>query len=243
LDSGFIGKDNNMAGQASRVKVLRVSRNGAPSCRILLFTFLCLSCAGSWLSECQAAEDVTSQRLVTIYAARGADFNLFEIFPNMIRGESVMEDTHFFALGYFHPLITPEGMQRTFDFLRIPNTRTGIEMVVGKHSGLQHNWEVGATWQLRFAPLRLPLIQIRPSVGIGPSYALGNPTFEDGPKGDPEKRYRFLNYNIYELQWSLEQMPNLSLVTRIHHRSGIWGIIAPPRVGSNFLAIGLRYGF
>ena len=32
----------------------------------------------------------------------------------------------------------------------------------------------------------------------------------------------------------------LSVVTRIHHRSGAYGLFAPRGSGSNFLAVGLR---
>lgn len=181
--------------------------------------------------------------LLTLYLAQGADPNIFMIFPEMLRGESMMDDTYFAALGYFHPLATPGGLQKVFDLLRVPNTRTGIEGLVGKHRGLQHNTEIGVSWQLRFAPLRLPLLRVRPSAGIGLSYAIGNPAYEDGPRFDPEKRYHLLNFNIYELEWSLAKVPAVSLVTRIHHRSGIWGVIAPPVVGSNFLAVGVRYSF
>lgn len=188
-----------------------------------------------------AADDHPSQ--LTLYLAQGADPNIFMIFPEMLRGESMMDDTYFAALGYFHPLATPGGLQKVFDLLRVPNTQTGIEALVGKHHGLQHNTEAGASWQLRFAPLRLPLLRVRPSVGIGLSYAIGNPAYEDGPRFNPEKRYHLLNFNIYELEWSLAKAPAVSLVTRIHHRSGIWGVIAPPVVGSNFLAVGLRYSF
>lgn len=191
---------------------------------------------------CHAAADKHPSQL-TFYLAQGADPNIFMIFPEMIRGESLMDDTYMYALGYFHPLVTPDGLQKVFDFLRVPNTRTGVEGIVGKHNGLQHNWEADAVWQLRFAPLRLPMIRVRPAVGIGLSYAIGNPAYEDGPKDDPDKRYHLQNINIYELEWSLEKAPAVSLVTRIHHRSGIWGVIAPPLVGSNFLAVGLRYSF
>lgn len=191
--------------------------------------------------DCHAADDHPSQ--LTLYLAQGANPSIYMIFPEMLRGEPVMDDTYFAALGYFYPLATPSGLQKVFDLLQVPNTRTGIEGQVGQHHGLQHNVETGATWQLRFAPLRLPLLRVRPAAGIGLSYAIGDPSFEDGSRFDPEKRYHLLNFNIYELEWSLEKAPAVSLVTRIHHRSGIWGVIAPPLVGSNFLAVGLRYSF
>jgi hypothetical protein len=234
-----------MAGQGGGGSVPAVLRRGgvlASPLPALLLSLLVLLVAAIFPPKSHAADDAHPSQL-SFYFARGADPNFFMIFPEMIRGESMMDDTYLYALGYFHPLPTAGGLQKVFDFLRVPNTRTGIEGVVGKHNGLQHNWEAGAVWQLRFAPLPLPLLRVRPAVGIGLSSAIGNPAYEDGPKGDPEKRYRLLNFNIYELEWSLQQAPAVSLVTRIHHRSGIWGVIAPPLVGSNFLAVGLRYNF
>jgi hypothetical protein len=190
----------------------------------------------------RAAADEHSP-LLTLYLAQGADPDILSIFPELLRGASVTEDTYFLALGYFQPLATPGGLQRLFELLRVPNTRTGVEGLAGKHFGLQYNVEVGAAWQLRFAPLRLARLRVRPAVGIGLSYAIGNPAYEDGPRSNPDKRYHLLNFNSYELEWSLEPLPAIALVTRIHHRSGIWGVIAPPIVGSNFLSVGLRYRF
>jgi hypothetical protein len=34
-----------------------------------------------------------------------------------------------------------------------------------------------------------------------------------------------------------------SVPVRIHHRSGVYGLIAPRKVGSNFITIGLRRDF
>lgn len=180
---------------------------------------------------------------LTAYFGQGADANLVDLFPKALQGELEMENTRLYALGYFQLFTTPGLLQKAFDFLLIPNTRTGFETVVGKHQGLQHNWETDVAWQLRFAPLRLGPLDIHPSVGLGFSYALGRPTYEDGPENNPEKRYRLQNFNIYELEWSLPAASRLALVTRIHHRSGMYGIIAPRRVGSNFLTLGLRYSF
>jgi hypothetical protein len=210
--------------------------------RVLILALLTLLSAVIFATASHAADDDHAP-LLTFYYGRGADPDFFNILPELVRGESMMDDTYLYALGYFHPLSTPGGLQKVFDFLRVPNTRTGFEGVVGKHAGLQHNWEAGAVWQLRFAPLRLAMVRVRPALGIGLSYAIGDPAYEDGPEDDPEKRYHLLNFNIYELEWSLEKAPAVSLVTRLHHRSGIWGVIAPPLVGSNFLAVGLRYRF
>lgn len=210
--------------------------------RVSLFAFV------AWLSlvllpSFSLAADAAHPPQLTAYFGQGADANLVDLFPKALKGELEMDDTHLYALGYFHPLSTPILLQRTFNVLRVPNTRTGVEAVIGKHEGLQDNWETDIAWQLRFAPWHLGPVAIRPGVGLGFSYALGRPSYEDGPEENPEKRYRFQNFNIYELEWSVPNHSSLALVTRIHHRSGMYGIIAPSRVGSNFLTLGLRYSF
>ena len=67
-------------------------------------------------------------------------------------------------------------------------------------------------------------------------------TFEDGTKNEPNKKYRLLNYNAYEISL-LDDNEQSSIFLRIHHRSGVYGLIAPEHVGSNFITTGLRYYF
>jgi hypothetical protein len=189
------------------------------------------------------AAEADHARQLTLYAGQGVDSNLIDIFPKAVKGDLDWDDTWLYAIGYFQPLATPNLLQSVFDLLRIPNTRHGVEGVLGRHHGLQENWEVDAAWQWRFAGWSVGPLAIRPGVGLGFSYALGTPSYEDGPKDNEEKRYRFQNFNTYELEWSAPDTSRLALTTRIHHRSGMYGIIAPRRVGSNFLTVGLRYSF
>lgn len=210
-----------------------------PRIFLVLITLLCVVSSPAVL---QAAELENSSQL-TFYAGRGVDSNLVDIFPKAIKGELDMDDTWLYALGYYHPLGTPGLLQSVFNVLGVSNTRTGVEAVLGRHHGLQANWETDAAWQWRFAGWTLGPLAIRPGIGLGFSYALSRPTYEDGPQGNEEKRYRFQNFNTYELEWSAPDVSRLALVTRIHHRSGMYGIIAPSRVGSNFLTVGLRYSF
>jgi hypothetical protein len=81
------------------------------------------------------------------------------------------------------------------------------------------------------------------AAGTGLSYAKRKPTYEYGPKDDLERRYRLQLLVLFELEWKLRNMDALTLATRIHHRSGLYGLIAPPLVGSNFITMGLRYRF
>ena len=180
---------------------------------------------------------------VSFYRGQGVDANLIHLIPDLLSGDLRYEETFFTALGYYHPLETPRVMQPVFDFFHVPNTNTGFEFILAKHNGLQHNAEVDVAYLLRFSRLSLSVISVQFSFGYGLSYAFGRPTYEDGPVEDPDARYRFQSYGAYELEWGYSADPRFGLVTRIHHRSGTYGIIAPPKVGSNFVTLGLRYSF
>jgi hypothetical protein len=184
-----------------------------------------------------------SRPAVSIYQGQGVDSNLMDLPGNAVQGDLVWDSTYLTGIGYLHPLPTPRLMQSLFDTVRLSETRTAAEVIVVKHYGLQHNWEANLAYMLRFPQLQTSYVSVRAGVGLGFSYAFGTPSYEDGPKFDPERRYRWQNYNAYELEWTLPAFPRTALLTRIHHRSGIYGIIAPRRVGSNFLTLGVRRTF
>ena len=116
-------------------------------------------------------------------------------------------------------------------------------MVLVQHRGLQGNAELGAAYMLRTPDLQMGALGVSFGAGAGLSYALGNPSYEDGSTLDPGRRYRLQLLALFELEWRMRGFDNLSLITRVHHRSGVYGLIAPQRVGSNFLALGVRYKF
>lgn len=205
---------------------------------VAFFSFMGYAVAGAAAYAGQAQAPA-----VTLYQGQGVDSNLVDIFPRLFRGDLRYEKTFFTAFGYYHPFETPRFLQRLFDVLHIPETDTGVELIAARHHGLQRNGEVDAAYALRFPRLHVYQLSVRFGADLGLSYALGTPSYEDGPIGDPDKRYRFQYYGAYEAEWAIAPVAHVSLVTRIHHRSGIYGIIAPRHVGSNFITLGLRYSF
>jgi hypothetical protein len=77
----------------------------------------------------------------------------------------------------------------------------------------------------------------------GFSYNSGDKEYEDGTDKNPDKKYSFQHNMIFDLGFNLEANSNIELLFRLHHRSGVYGLIAPRKVGSNFLGIGLNYKF
>lgn len=116
-------------------------------------------------------------------------------------------------------------------------------MVLVQHRGLQGNAEIGAAYMLRTSDLQMGALGVNFGAGVGLSYALGNPSYEDGSTLDPGRRYRLQLLALFELEWRMRGFEDISVVTRVHHRSGVYGLIAPQGVGSNFLALGVRYKF
>jgi hypothetical protein len=78
------------------------------------------------------------------------------------------------------------------------------------------------------------------AIGEGVSVASEVPAVEIR-KNRPESQV--LNYLFFEATFALPDQPNIELVTRLHHRSGIGGLINGVSDGSNYLGAGLRWRF
>ena len=117
-----------------------------------------------------------------------------------------------------------------------------LEGQVVRHYRKQEHWEYNGLFMVRFHPFLLdPTIDIELAVGEGLSYATRTPVIEE--EQHPDASSRFLNYLVFEIAFTHVQYREWSLVARIHHRSGAFGLFNGTRGGSNFLALGLRYHF
>lgn len=180
---------------------------------------------------------------VTVYAGQGANHNLRELPNKIITGNLDWDKSYLAALGFGKIRGTLGQSIESFQDTPLASLRHGYETVVVKHLGLQSNAEVGAAYMLKTPDLEMWKLGVNFGAGAGLSYALGNPSYEDGPDNDPGRRYRMQLLALFELEWRMIGIDNLSIITRVHHRSGVYGLIAPRHVGSNFLAAGMRYKF
>lgn len=207
----------------------------------LLFTaaLLALWC----VSRIVAAGESVPRQAATLYLAKSADANLLDIFPDTLKGELHWNRPYFAGASYLREFDNPGALQHLLDAVHLPGVQSGAEVVAGQHWQPHDLGELAAAYRLETPAAELRGVTVRFAAGMGLSYVFGRPAYEEGPKDDPERRYRLLNFNIYELEWGLASTPGWSLVTSIHHRSGIYGLIAPRHVGSNFVTVGLRAGF
>ena len=114
-----------------------------------------------------------------------------------------------------------------------------VEGQVGKHFSRMNHWEFNGLIVGRWN--RFPwdhIIDTSIAVGEGMSYATDIPEIE---KKDDEDAGRWLNYLLFEFTFGLPDLPQWSLVYRIHHRSSIWEAIGAG--GSNFMCVGIKYKF
>ncbi len=197
-------------------------------------------------SQPALADEPSADRIfdsLAIYAAQGVDHNLLELPGSILSGDIEWEKSYFSGFGLSKTFGT---LGERIEFLQdksLGKIRHGYELVVVKHHGLQDNLEAGAAYMLRTPDAHLGMLGVNFAAGVGLSYAFDEPTYEDGPEDNPEERYRLQLLALFELEWRLSGIEHLSFVTRTHHRSGVYGVIAPRHVGSNFLAAGVRWEF
>jgi hypothetical protein len=209
-----------------------------PIASSLPFLLLAAACGGAAAQTSPGFVDS-----VSVYTAQGVDLNLREV-PGALFGNGWnRESSYFTGVGLGKTVGTLGG---SIDMLRstlVENVQHGYEVVLLQHRGKQSNQELGVAYMLRSPNLQVAQLRVNVGGGLGLSHAFGTPSYEDGPKDDPGRRYRTQLLVLMEAEWSLASLPDWSLVTRIHHRSGAYGLIAPRQVGSNFIVAGLRYRF
>jgi hypothetical protein len=193
----------------------------------------------------QEAGVLDSPYSLTVFRGHGADVNLREIPGHILDGRIPWEDAWFTGVNFsyaWHQL--PSIGLQPLD-IRIQGLRVEAEFQLTKHYGLQTNYESHAALGIRTRDLN-PLFALEVNFALfnGLSYAMGRPSYEDGPGGGKTgRRYRLQNYIGIEMAVGWLTWPALQIVSRIHHRSGVYGLFAPEGVGSNFSAVGARWRF
>jgi hypothetical protein len=116
-----------------------------------------------------------------------------------------------------------------------------IEGQIARYFGDQDNWEFDLVAYFRW--LLFPwneYLNTSFAAGAGLSYATSVPAIEAKLY---EETAQFLGALMFEFAFSLPQVPQWSLVTGIHHRSGAGGVFSGVQGASNAWVIGIRYKF
>ena len=145
------------------------------------------------------------------------------------------------------------GSVRLLDFnFRLFNSRYRFEgfsleaeAQVFKHFGFQDHLETAVALVLRSGEFSLaPNWTMNVAWGNGISIALDDPKWELGAakiRGVDTHRTQY--HMFFEAAFTPRTLPQFSVFLRLHHRSGIYGVISPRKTGSNFVGGGIRYSF
>lgn len=197
--------------------------------------------AAAMLSEPAFAQTATTERKwhATGYVSRWVNTDLLDVPGRTITADLNFSNANFVGVGLARVLVPSFSIPLPFTEFAFQGNRIEIEGQVLRHFAGQTHWE--GTVALLFRTGQIPLyggLSFNLAVGGGLSFASERPRLEGAIDVRPT---RFLNYLAFEAEFSHEDWKGVSLVARLHHRSGIFGLIAPQKSGSNFIGAGIRF--
>lgn len=201
------------------------------------------SAAGDARPEADATRRSESRRRrfhASLHMARWGEFNLPSFPLRLATLDVPFRDTYFMGLGIAYVLLP--NFTIPLGFVDASGCDIEFEGQALQHFGRQGHAELSFAFVLRTGSANLlDVLDLNFAVGEGLSLALAPPRYEKGPNGNRGVDSRhFQNHLLFELEFTLRAAPHAHLVLRLHHRSGIYGLISPQRTGSNFIGVGLR---
>lgn len=178
---------------------------------------------------------------VGVYAAQWADTRLPYLPYNAATGRLSFDDS------YFYSLIVSRHLMNTDIFfpgtsLGFRDARLELEGTASLHDGLQNHGEVTLGVMLRSQDLDVgSLGRINFGWANGLSYALDAPAYEYGRtriRGYDTVQFQY--YMGFEADYAHAAWERFSVFARLHHRSGMYGVISPSKTGSNIIGVGVR---
>ncbi|MGW9328817.1 hypothetical protein [Bosea sp. NPDC055594] len=186
-----------------------------------------------------ASERETERRWhATGYVSRWVDTDLLDVPSRAVTGNLSFSDTNFAGVGLSRVVVPSFSIPLPFSDFAFRGNRIELEGQVLKHFGGQSHWE--GTLAVMFRTGQIPLgggLGANLAIAEGLSVASERPRFEGAVDVRPS---RVLNYLAFEAEFSHASAPGVSFITRLHHRSGVFGLIAPKKSGSNFIGVGIR---
>ena len=180
----------------------------------------------------------------TFYAAKLSDKDVLGLTESAVTGSSFkFRDAWFVGLGVSKTLNSG---------LAIPNLlspsnpvsgfRIEAEVQILKHFGLENFTEVAAAPLIRTPTISLFGVQANFAIGDGLSYAFQHPKLESGStRHSGVDTPKLLNFMLIEGEFTSAALPNFHFILTLHHRCGVWGVVAPRWSGSNYIGFGLRF--
>jgi hypothetical protein len=185
---------------------------------VIFLSFIPLSAAN--------AQNAQKDWALTLYVGRLTDSELMETATFNFN----FKNAYFIDLGLSRRLYTFQ------DYFSLE-----IEGQIAKHFGDQDQWEFNLVAYFRW--LLFPwdkYLDTSFAAGAGLSYATSIPKIEAKNYDETSK---LLGALMFEFAFSIPHVPQWSLITGLHHRSGAGGVFNGVRGASNAWVMGLRYSF
>lgn len=117
------------------------------------------------------------------------------------------------------------------------------EIGIARRLGRQNETEVWAALYARYRGFPWDeVVTTTAALSTGFSYATDVSEVEIDRAGEGEAD-RLLHYFSPEITFALPRRPDLELVFRFHHRSGVFGIVSDARGGAHYGTVGIRFRF
>lgn len=177
---------------------------------------------------------------LSLYYAKWAEVNLTSIPRRLLTLDIPLFESYFVSLGGAYVLLPdftiPLGL------FALSGCDLEMDAQLLRHFGLQSHIESTLALVFRTGDINFwDVLSLNFAMGEGFSLASSRPAYEKGPSGRRGFDSRRLqNHLLFELEFTRPSIPFAHVVIRLHHRSGIYGVISPQRTGSNFLGIGFR---
>jgi hypothetical protein len=176
---------------------------------------------------------------VGVIGGQALDHNLPEVLPKGLSGELSFEPARVGGLVLRLSLEPPAEMADWAERQDVGLT-SSLELGLLQASGLANNTELTLDWRPAFTPWQWGPVALEFAWGVGVSYSLGRP-WSDYTDPDRPDGHRLLFHMAPELALQHSALPDWSLSLRLHHRSGLYGLFGPRRVGSNHLVLVLMH--
>lgn len=167
--------------------------------------------------------------------------NLLDLLPHALKGDTRSQNSHMAGVLLRRSLDNPGWVNAWGEWGGMP-VFTDIEFGAFHHNGLLHSDELVAAWRIGATGVQWRGLNVDVAGSFGLSHALNKPPY-DNPDHTDEKNYATLFYMSPEIALRHDALPGWSLALRLHHRSGIYGVVAPSHVGSNHVGLLLTRAF
>lgn len=189
----------------------------------------------------QAVAPTPNPWSIGLLAGQALNANLVDLLPQAVRGDLDFADARVGGLVIRRDL-TPPGLLSDWGAAHQVPVSTSLELSLLKSSGLATNTELALDWRPAFTPWQWSAVSLEFAWGLGLSQTSGRP-WSDYTDPDKPQGYRTLFHMAPEVALRFSGLPDTSLALRVHHRSGLYGVFAPRRVGANHLALVLMQRF